>query len=141
MNKTAAFVLALGALGCGGCHLELLRDNPLGCRSDEQSLVRDTLYFGASIPGGGEVDESAWKQFENEFVAPAFPSGFTVIDGKGHWRGEDGHDRAEHTRIVTVLHSDSVQDAQALRAIAKRYVDRFHQESVLRERNAVCAQF
>ena len=133
--------IALGALASGGCQLELLRDNPLGCRGDERSLVRETLYFGASIPGGAAVDDDAWRQFESDAIAPAFPRGYTVADANGHWRGDDGRSETERSSVVTIIHADSAHDSQAVRAIAASYVSRFHQESVLRERSAVCAQF
>jgi Protein of unknown function (DUF3574) len=142
MRRFAAIAsIALGALASGGCQLELLRDNPLGCRGDEHSMVREMMYFGASIPGGGIVDDAAWQQFESDAITPAFPRGYTVAEANGHWRGNDGRSEAERSRVVTIIHVDSAQDAQALRAIAEGYVTRFHQESVLRARSAVCAQF
>jgi hypothetical protein len=137
----AATTCALTALFLGGCQIELLREHPLGCRSDEQRLVRDTLYFGASIPGGGEVDAAAWQRFEHEVLTPAFPQGFSVIDAHGNWRGADGATSGEASRIVVIVHADDAQSAASVRKLAQQYRDLFHQQSVLRERVAVCAQF
>lgn len=136
----AAATLALAAM-LGGCNVELLREHPLGCRSDEQRLVRDTLYFGAAIPGGGVVDAAAWQHFEREVLTPAFPQGFSVIDARGSWRGADGAASAEDSRIVVIVHPDDAPSAAAVREFSQRYREMFHQESVLRERSAVCAQF
>ena len=136
-----AATIAIIALVCGGCQLELVREHPLGCRSDEQSLVRDTLYFGATIPGGGEVGDADWRQFENDVLTPAFAQGYSVLEGNGHWRGADGKDTHERSRIVIITHADDSASAQAVRNIAQRYRERFRQESVLRERSTVCAQF
>lgn len=133
--------LAATALALGGCSIELLREHPLGCRSDEQRLVRDTLYFGASIPGGGEVDASAWQGFERDTLIPAFPRGFSVIDANGHWKGADGTVAHEASRIVVIVHPDDAQSAAGVRRVAQRYLETFQQESVLRERSTVCAQF
>jgi len=133
--------IAAMALALGGCSIELLREHPLGCRGDEQRLVRDTFYFGASIPGGGEVDATAWQGFEHDVLMPAFPRGFSVIDANGHWRGADGTVARETSRIVVIVHADDAQSAADVRRVAQRYRETFHQESVLRERSTVCAQF
>jgi len=139
MRRAAA--VALLALAGGGCNVELLREHPLGCRSDEQPMVRDTLYFGASIPGGGEVSDADWRGFEAQVLTPAFPQGYSVLEGNGHWRGADGSDTREHSRVVVITHPDNSATAQAVRRIAQSYRERFRQEAVLRERGAVCVQF
>ena len=137
---TLACVAGL-ALMLAGCKVDWVREHPLGCRLDEQSALRDTLYFGRSIPGGSEVDASAWQRFENEVLAPAFPRGYSVLDAAGHWRGNDGAVVAEASRIVIVVHGDDAASESALRAIVARYRGMFRQESVLRERTTVCATF
>ena len=136
----APLSLALVA-ALSGCQLEMVREHPLGCRSDEQALVRDTLYFGRSIPGGGTVDDAAWSAFEADVVSSAFPNGYSVLDAHGRWRGKDGATVGEDSRLVVIVHVDDAASAQAVRKIAATYKTRFHQESVLRERAAVCASF
>jgi hypothetical protein len=140
MNTRAAFVFT-AALLLGGCNVEWRREHPLTCRLDEQRLVRDTLYFGASMAGGGEVDETAWHQFEHDVLTPAFASGFSVLDARGAWRGSNGQTHGERSRIVVIVHADTEQIARAVRDVAARYRERFHQESVLHEYGVVCAQF
>ena len=83
MSPRAAAALLLASLALGGCHADWVREHPFGCRADEQARVRDTLYFGRSIPGGGRVDAAAWARFEAEVLLPAFPQGYTLVDAPG----------------------------------------------------------
>ena len=137
----ACAALAAAVFALGGCHADWVREHPLGCRADEQALARDTLYFGRAIRGGGEVDDSAWKRFEETVLIPAFPRGYSVLDATGHWRGADGLALTEPSRIVVIVHADDAATAATLRDVVARYRTLFHQESVLRERSAVCAAF
>jgi hypothetical protein len=145
-RATAAVALAMAAVAGGGCasdgvKREWVIEHPLGCRLDEHRLVRDTLYFGRSIPGGGEVDDAAWRAFEADVLAPAFPDGYTVLDASGHWRDAAGAAVAEASRVVLIVHADDGATEQRVRDVVARYRARFRQESVLRERGAVCATF
>jgi len=123
------------------CHAEWVREHPLGCRLDEHLLVRDTLYFGRSIPGGGEVDADAWRQFETDVLLRAFPRGYTVLDATGRWRGADGATIGEASRVVIIVHADDSASEATVRDVVARYRTTFRQESVLRERGAACASF
>ena len=134
-------MLALVTPLLGACNVQWRREHALACRSDEHLLVRDTLYFGAEIPAGGEVDDAAWQHFEHDVLAPAFAQGFSVLDARGDWRGADGETRGERSRIVVIVHADTEQLARAVRDVAARYRERFQQESVLHEHDVVCAQF
>lgn len=133
--------ILLGACGGANSRHEWVVRHPLGCRLDEQRLVRDTLYFGRAIPAGGEVADADWQAFERDVLAPALPSGYTVIDGRGQWRGGDGVLRGEASRIVIAVHADDAATQQRLRAVIADYRQRFAQESVLHDRSAVCATF
>jgi Protein of unknown function (DUF3574) len=139
------FAIVLSAQGCGSMAVldssNWEREHPLYCRSDEQTLMRDTLYFGRSIPGGGSVDDAAWKHFEDDTIAPAFVHGFSVIDAHGTWRGNDGATVSEPTRIVVIVHDDDAASETSIRGVVRAYRDAFQQQSVLRERVAVCASF
>jgi hypothetical protein len=104
-------------------------------------MVREALYFGRSIPGGGEVSDSAWKAFLAEVVTPAFPDGFSIQEGSGQWRGADGTIASEEGFIFTVHHPESDGGEAKVLRIAERYRVIFHQEAVLHEHSMVCAQF
>jgi hypothetical protein len=137
----ARLSLASALAALAGCHVEWVRDHPLGCRSDEQSLLRDTLYFGRAIPGGGEVDEAAWQRFDAEVLARALPHGYTTLDARGHWLGDDGAPVSEASRVVVIVHERDAPSEAALRRVVAAYRERFHQEAVLRERTAACVAF
>lgn len=141
MGARRTMLLAIAVFALAGCGLDWRREHPLGCRLDEQPLVRDTLYFGASMPDGGEVDQDAWRQFENDTLVPAFPHGYTMTAANGAWRGEGGDLVHEATRLVAVVHADTPEWATTLRRVVASYRDRFHQQSVLQEYSVVCARF
>lgn len=121
-----------------GCAVEWTRKHELYCRMDEKLELRDTLYFGLSIPGGGNVADADWKQFADDTIGHAFPNGFTVVDAHGTWRGADGASVSEPSRVVTIVHPDDGASDAAIRAIVQRYRTTFRQEAVLRERTSVC---
>lgn len=140
-RRFASLVLCCIAAMLAGCQLDWVRDHPLGCRADEQALTRDVLYFGRSIPGGGEVDEAAWQRFEHEVLSPAFARGYTVLDARGRWQDATGATIGEDSRVVVLVHGDDRASAKAVRDVAARYKTMFRQEAVLRERSAVCVAF
>lgn len=125
-------------LAIQGCAVEWTREHRLYCRIDEKLLVRDTLYFGLSIPGGGEVSEADWRHFESDHLTRAFPKGFTVLDARGAWRGTNGETIHEPARVVIVIHDDDAASQSAVDEIVRDYRVAFHQEAVLHERTAVC---
>lgn len=137
----ARIVLVAVMAALSGCGADWVREHPLGCRADEQALVRDTLYFGRAIPGGGDVDAAAWERFETDVLTPAFAQGYTVLEGRGLWRDAEGRAQSEATRVVVIVHADDAAAAAALRDVVARYRTMFKQESVLRERGNVCASF
>ena len=141
MNRLATLLLAGATFALCSCTVEWRREHRLDCRLDEQRLVRDTLYFGASLPGGGEIDDRAWQQFENDTLTPAFAQGYTVTAANGVWRGDDGRVTHEATRVAVVVHADTAEWAAKLRHVVASYRDRFHQQSVLHEYGVVCARF
>jgi hypothetical protein len=114
----SALAAALALLA--GCHADWVREHPLGCRLDEQLAVRDTLYFGRSSPGGGEVDADAWRRFETDVLLPAFPRGYTMIDATGRWRGTDGATIGEASRVVVIVHADDRASESTVRSVGAR---------------------
>ncbi|MEO7430597.1 MAG: DUF3574 domain-containing protein [Dokdonella sp.] len=137
----STFVLVFTALLIDGCQLDWVREHPLGCRADEKALVRDTLYFGLAIPGGGEITPDQWAHFESDVLLPAFPHGFSVLDSHGPWRGADGRNQVEASHMVVIVHDDDVTSASSLRRVIAHYKSTYGQEAVLRERAAVCVTF
>ena len=113
----------------------------LACALGDTTLVRDVLYFGRNRPDGGTVSDADWRRFLDEVVTPRFPSGLTVVDATGQWRGESGVVEQERSQIVTVFHAGDAGSRRAVADVAAEYKRRFRQEAVLRERSGTCARF
>lgn len=104
-----------------------------GCAT-APTTVNDRLYFGRSIPGGGEVTDAQWTAFVDEVIVPRFPDGFSVSHGDGHWKGDDGKAVSEHSSVFEVTHAADPKIDARLEEIAKTYRARFNQDAVLRVR-------
>jgi hypothetical protein len=141
MLSARTLLLVVALAGLAGCHIQWLREHPLGCRLHEQPMIRETLYFGASIPAGGMVDAAAWDRFSADVLTSAFPSGYTVLDGHGAWRNAQGGVDEEPSRLVIFVHADDAVSNTAVADVIARHRASFRQESVLRERSAVCGKF
>jgi len=111
------------------------------CGSGFETFERDTLFFGRAIPSGGQVSDAEWTAFLDGTVTPAFPQGLTVIDAAGQWRGVSGEVVRERSKLLVLLHARSEKDDAAIAAIIGAYRQRFAQEAVLQERQAVCVRF
>src|SRR3954454_16187277 len=107
MRPTTAFPyiisMAIVAAGCAA--------NPapaptpaLSCATGDTALVRETLYFGRNRPGVGTVSDAEWQRFLAEVVTPRFPSGLTVQEASGQWKGASGAIEQERSEILTVYH-------------------------------------
>ena len=133
-----ALALAASATGCATL------PHPVAsapCEAGDRAMVRDTLYFGRNIPGGGKVGEAQWRAFLDDTITPRFPAGLTVVSAAGQWRGTDGRVETEAAQLVTVLHPGDAASRGAITAIVREYKRRFMQEAVLRERVAACVVF
>jgi hypothetical protein len=135
-------LLGIATIALDGCAMTLAREHPLLCPLGEQRLVRDTLYFGMTRPGGGAaISADDWRSFVDGKLAIVFPNGFTIVDATGQWRGADGAIAREPSKLVSVLHPDDPASEHGIADVIHAYQLRFAQESVLRERSAVCARF
>lgn len=114
---------------------------PTTCGTGQESMIRDALFFGQSIPGGGLIADSAWQDFLAQRVTPAFPAGFTILNAAGQWREESGAIAREPTRILVVVHTPSAGTDSTLRGIKADYMQRFRQEAVMWERTSACVSF
>ena len=101
-----------------------------GCAT--QGIVVDRLFFGTSIPSGGQVSDDEWKAFMKDVVTPHFKDGLTVLEGDGQWLDPRGDLVREHVHIVEVAHHRDAATDAAIRDIADEYKKRFKQDAVLR---------
>jgi hypothetical protein len=119
-----------------------------------ETWMRTELYFGLSIPGGGDgslpgqVNEEDWQRFLDQEVSPRFPDGLTILEVGGQWRSRPGDGHAvetvrEQSRIVVIFYpadEGAVADGDAagasaderIESVRAAYKRRFHQDSVLR---------
>jgi hypothetical protein len=112
------------------------------CAGAARPQLRAELIFGRSIKGGGVVSEAAWRRFLDEEVTPRFPDGFTVIDGRGQWRGE-GQTKIvkEASKVLVVAMPGEAERRARLAAVAEAYKRRFRQESVATLLTPSCVSF
>jgi hypothetical protein len=110
------------------------------CAGAARPQLRAELIFGRSIKGGDVVSEAAWRRFLDEEVTPRFPDGFTVIDGRGQWRGEGQTKIVKEASKVLVLPGEAERRAR-LAAVAEAYKRRFRQESVATLLTPSCVSF
>jgi hypothetical protein len=111
------------------------------CSAGETFMVREILYFGRNRPGGGSVSDTEWRTFLDQVITPQFPSGLTVLEGAGQWRGATGLVEQERSEIVTIFHSGDEVARRAVTEITTEYKRRFQQEAVLRENTRTCVRF
>ena len=110
------------------------------CARPSRELVRRELVFGTARPHSEPLSESEWQSFLDSVVTPRFPDGFTVLNGLGQWRGQDGLTR-EHSRMLVIWHERSPNRDADIEAVRSAYKSRFDQESVLRIDSVSCVSF
>lgn len=100
-------------------------------------MVSDRLFFGRSIPGGGEVTEAQWKSFVADVIEPRFPDGFALWRGSGYWKGDDGVEVSEQTCVLEVFHRPDPAADKKLAEIARAYRQQFNQDAVILTRTPI----
>lgn len=128
-------VIAVASSGCS-----LLSPEVSVCAQGQQQYAGEWLYFGRRTPGG-EVTDSEWSAFLDTAVTPYFPDGLSVFKAAGQWRSDSGVLIREPSFVLNLLHPDNAADEVTLRRIMAEYKTRFKQESVLRVKTLVCAEF
>ncbi|WP_410606844.1 DUF3574 domain-containing protein [Amycolatopsis sp. lyj-109] len=94
---------------------------------------RTELFFGTGKPDGTEVTDREFAAFSDREITPAFPDGFTRLDGSGQWRGGSGSIVREHTHVIVLLYPFANRDAERqIEEVRSDYKKQFQQESVLR---------
>ena len=118
--RIAAAALALLAAGAA-CAQPALQ-----CSSSQKSWVVADLLFGRT-----HVSEAAWARFVAAEVTPRFPSGFTVLDGRGQWQAPgSSHISHERSKVLMIAMPPGADNETRLQAIIEAYKTRFKQRSV-----------
>lgn len=133
-----AGVLMLGML-IGRCSQIAINAQPaeIGCASTSAAQLRTTLYFGMARPKGS-VSELEWQVFLRDEVTTRFPEGLTVWDADGQWRSPGGSIDHENSKVLLLVHPDTVAARGSVQAVIERYRKTFDQQSVLWETARVC---
>jgi len=147
MKMRLRFLSTLLVLALGGCvAVRSEKIAPVAPSASTESSaapasILDRLYFGRTIPGGGEVSDAQWAAFLAEVVTPRFPAGLTAWHADGQWRNATGTITREPCTVLELIHPDDGALDRAVAEIIAEYRRRFGQESVLRVRARVDAQF
>lgn len=137
-RRTVAVAAAAAALGLGGgVAASAASASPSTVTAAQTSpgeiWKRTELFFGTGKPDGTEVTDKEFAAFSEQEITPAFPDGFTRLDGSGQWRGGTGAIVREHTHVVVLLYPFGDRDAnREIEELRADYEKRFQQESVLR---------
>ena len=91
---------------------------------------RCELFFGQSIPGGGEVSPAQWQAFVDREVTPRFPQGLTVLQAHGQWRNAHGGIDREASRVLVLLVPADEARGPRIDELRDAYRQQFRQESV-----------
>jgi hypothetical protein len=111
------------------------------CPSGLKPLRTAQMVFGRNIGEKPGVSESDWQDFVDREVATRFPTGFTVMDAIGQWRGEEGQHVRESSKVLLIVLSGAPHEGERLAGLARAYKHQFHQQSVLLMEQAACATF
>lgn len=130
-----------------GIHIDLLRIAGafllaalfVGCASTERqrpTLMQPATRTDLSMRA---VPEDRWQDFLSEVVTARFPTGVTVLEANGQWRGQDGKVYSEPSRIVVVVHPSTRQANRALEEIRREFKARFGGEVLRTDMPAMVA--
>jgi len=106
-----------------------------------QYAVSEEIYFGMNRPDGSKVSAEQWEMFEDQYVMPRFPKGFTVIQANGIWQGASNMSEKESTKVLRLMHPNTLRSERAVIEIIRAYKSTFHQESVMRFKNMGTLEF
>jgi len=100
-----------------------------GCASGGAGEWREFKIYCGMSSRAGDVSEEAWREFCDKQVSAAFPDGYTVLDSTGYWRS--GPDTSASERSKVILIAAPAEAREKVMALAERYREQFHQDSVL----------
>jgi len=94
--------------------------------------ARYETFFGHSIQTtGGFVSHEEFSDFLRLSVAPRFPDGYTVFQGRGQWASAVAGIVSENSTSLVVFAEASASSMEKLSAICEEYKEKFQQEAVL----------
>jgi len=96
-------------------------------------MTETELYFGQTIPTGGEVTAEQWKQYSDSSLSKIFTIGYTTRKTTGHWYDPDKKSQiTENTYVVTVLNKLTPALSKKIDSIVQVYKTLYQQQAILR---------
>jgi hypothetical protein len=109
-----------------------------------QGWVDTKLYFGLGLADHPEngVSEAQWRDFLDKEVTPRFPSGLSVLDVYGQWRGKNqtAPERLR-SKMLIIDYPDSQENRDKIEAIRSAWKQRTGDQSVMRVTEPVDVSF
>ena len=133
--RCSAVTAACASMLCGACALNPVAPQPA------DAWQRCELFFGQSIPGGGQVSAEQWQAFVDREVTPRFPQGLTVLQAQGQWRNAQGGIDREASRVLVLLLPAEAARGPLMDELRSRYRAQFRQEAVGRACTAADVRF
>jgi hypothetical protein len=137
---SAAVVFVLGAVAGGVWSSRLEAQGftvVMDCGETSAPQVRTTLYFGLTRPNGA-ISELEWQIFLRDEVTRRFPSGLTSWEAEGQWRSPAGTIDHERSKVLLLVHADTVEARRGVQEVIATYRRVFDQQSVLWESSRAC---
>jgi len=99
--------------------------------ANNEIYLKTELFFGLDV-NGKTLSRKKWDRFVEEYIAPKFETGFTILDADGCYYGSSGKFVQEHTKVMIIVHHPDKTIDDNIRYLIKTYRELYHQESVLR---------
>ena len=128
------FVLIIAMAGCSDI-------DSAACPDGMDQFVNYQLFMGRSTSDGNNVNDADWDSFLADIVAPRFPDGLTVLDGRGQWRNPAGVIEKEKSNVLIILAPQGEDAMRLIDEVSGEYKSRFNQESVLKVLEDACVSF
>ena len=132
-----ALMIAASIAGLAGSAAAAPRSCPPGLRP----ATTAELFFGRDVGDEPGVSDADWRRFVDEEVSPRFPSGLSVNDVYGQWRGPKGEFVREPSKALFLVLAGNRDESANLGYVRDAYRRRFHQESVLLVEQQACVSF
>lgn len=139
VKKIVPSILLLILTACS-TPTEKLKHTSGQCETGDMA-IQTTLYFGLSRPEWPNITSNEWQSFVDHKVTPRFRDGLTVFSADGQWLGNNGKVVREQSKALMLIHGISAGENKNIEDIRKDYQNEFHQESVMRVDQPVCAAF
>lgn len=103
-----------------------------------QVWARTELYFGTSKADGSLITEDDYQHFLDTEVTPRFGDGFTLLSGRGQFRGANGTIVREPAKVLILFYPFDEEKNVAVDEIRNAFRKAFRQEAVLRADGTAC---